>query len=202
MLPQEHQLFPQFVLDLHAVQVHRDAQVFQYVLAEQHSMMPLHVEQFDGEHIHGAFQFEAGHAQWRRFFLSIPPLGGRAQGPQGFERRVPQHAEQIQVRQAGMKIAGHGRAEENDALEVGAARVLHSLHKLVNDLLRNHSVLAHTTNCCWPRPHRNCRRQSHRSRRPHQNRLRRRSHLRPNRRVGRRQTYWRKTSRTEESEAA
>ena len=80
--------------------------------------MLLHIQQFDGENVRGALEFLAGHAKRRRLLLAVPPLRGRRQSLQRRERTVAQNAEQVQVRQSGMKIARHCRAEQNDALDV------------------------------------------------------------------------------------
>src|ERR1039458_7055830 len=55
---------------------------------------------------------------------------------------------QVQVRQSGMKIARHRRAEQNDALDVCPGRFADPLYKLVDLLFRFFAGLIFTRNHC------------------------------------------------------
>src|SRR5437588_7281517 len=124
------------------MKIHPNVQTLQHILPVEHTMMLLHVEQFDRKHVHRSQQFMARHAERRRLLLPVPPLRRRSQRLQGRERRVSKNAKQIQIRQPGMEISRHGGAEENDRLKVGACGLLEPLHKFVYGMDRNHRVLA------------------------------------------------------------
>ncbi len=99
-------------------------------------MMLLHVEQFDGKNISRPLEFTPGHAKRWRLLLPIPPFRDRRQGLQGRKRAVTQHTQEVQVRQAGMKIAGYRRAKQNDALDVRPRCFPDPFHKLFDFLFR------------------------------------------------------------------
>ena len=155
------------------MKIHRNLQIDQHVWSEETTVMLLHVQQFDGEDIGRPFDLVARHAQWRRLLVFVPPPGS---GSKGFERRegsVFQNAKQVQVREPFMEVAGNGRPEKEHTLNVRSACVAHSLHEFVNDLHRNHAILA-ATNCCLLLHRPNCRHQIRRIRRHLQNRRHRR----------------------------
>src|SRR5579864_4551857 len=115
-------------------------------------MMLLHIEQFDREDVGRPLEFLARHAERRRLLLLVPPLRHRCQSLERLERADAQNAKQVQVREAGMKIAGDRRSKKYDALDVRAAGFACAFCKFVNDLRRNHGILALPTAASSPTP--------------------------------------------------
>ena len=76
------------------------------IIAEQHPMMLLHVEQFDGKDVGGTFQFVACHEQRRQAASAASHhcTTGEIACSAGNET-VAQHTKQIQVGEFGMKIS-------------------------------------------------------------------------------------------------
>src|SRR5580704_2794758 len=113
-------------------------------------MMLLHIEQFDREDVGRPLDFLERHAEGRRLLLLVPPLRHRCQSLERLERASAQNAKQVQVREAGMKIAGDRRSKKYDALEVRPAGLAGASYEFVNDLRRNHGILALPTAASSP----------------------------------------------------
>src|SRR5579864_2097418 len=152
MLAQQNQFLAQFVFHLHAMQIHRNVQAAEHILSVDNTMMLLHIKQFDREDISRPLDFLARHAKRRWLLLLVPPLRHRGQSLQRLERIDAQNAKQVQVREAGMKIAGHSRSKKYDALDVRPAGLAGAFYEFVNDLRRNHGILALPTAASSPTP--------------------------------------------------
>src|SRR6266849_11003114 len=81
--------------------------------------MPLlHVHKLNRERVRRGCEFRRRQHQWRMVLLAPPPLDDVCNLAQGSERRIAQHAEQIQIRIFGMKFALRPRAVEKHAHQV------------------------------------------------------------------------------------
>src|SRR5580692_9453282 len=142
MLAQQDQLLAQLIFHLYAMQVQGNVQALQRIVAKQNLVMLLHIEQLNSKYVSRALKFLFCQAQRRSLLFAVPPFSRWRQCLQCLKGTVPQNTKQVDVRQSGMKVAGHRRPEQDNALNIRASCFSDSSDKLVNRVGRNHCILA------------------------------------------------------------
>ena len=120
------------------MQLHGNLQGRQKLVAKEHAVVMLHVEQFYREHVGGALQFFLGHHQRRGMLLAVPPIRHRRDGRKRGKRTLAENAEQVQVGEFGLIFPGGGRTEENHTLQVLARGLFHAADEFSDLFFCNH----------------------------------------------------------------
>src|SRR5947199_128148 len=118
--------------------MHGDIQTAEHIFSIKHPVPLLHIHKFDRENVGGIFQLLRSQNQRRMVLLLAPPLHSACNLAQGSKRRIPQNAEQIQIRIFRMKFPFSRGAVENHAYEVLARCRPHLLNKFAEQLLVRH----------------------------------------------------------------
>src|SRR5437879_5135814 len=118
--------------------MHGDIQIAEHIFSIKHPVPLLHIHKFDRENVGGIFQLLRSQNQRRMVLLLAPPLHSACNLAQGSKRRIPQNAEQIQIRIFRMKFPFSRGAVENHAYEVLARCRPHLLNKFAEQLLVRH----------------------------------------------------------------
>src|SRR5207253_11211808 len=118
--------------------MHGDIQIAEHIFSIKHPVPLLHIHKFDRENVGGIFQLLRSQNQRRMVLRLAPPLHSACNHAQGSKRRIPQNAEQIQIRIFRMKFPLSRGAVENHAYEVLARCRPHLLNKFAEQLLVRH----------------------------------------------------------------
>src|SRR5881628_411966 len=120
------------------MKMHGDIQIAEHIFSVKDSVPLLHINKLDGENVSGIFQLLRSQNQRRLLLVLAPPLHSACNLAQGSKRRIPQNAEQIQIRIFRMKFPFSRGAVENHAYEVLARCRPHLLNKFAEQLLVRH----------------------------------------------------------------
>src|SRR5205823_12785820 len=123
------------------MKVHRNRQALQCVIAEEHAMVLVHVEQFDSKDIGGASQLFESHDQRCGMFFLVPPFHHWNQLGKCWEGSLAKDAKQVHIRKFGNKFRGRGGSVQNHAFQVRARGLLKPSNEIIDLLLGNHIVL-------------------------------------------------------------
>src|SRR5205823_9211578 len=93
--------------------MHGDIQIAEHIFSIKHPVPLLHIHKFDRENVGGIFQLLRSQNQRRMVLLLAPPLHSACNLAQGSKRRIPQNAEQIQIRIFRMKFPFSRGAVQN-----------------------------------------------------------------------------------------
>src|SRR5437773_1682935 len=120
--------------------MHGDIQIAEHIFSIKHPVPLLHIHKLDGENVSGIFQLLRSQNQRRMVLLLVlaPPLHSACNLAQGSKRRIPQNAEQIQIRIFRMKFPFSRGAVQNHTYEVLARCRPHLLNKFAEQLLVRH----------------------------------------------------------------
>src|SRR5207247_8679578 len=118
--------------------MHGDIQIAEHIFSIKHPVPLLHIHKLDGENVGGIFQLLRSQNQRRMVLLLAPPLHSACNLAQGSKRRIPQNAEQIQIRIFRMKFPFSRGAVQNHTYEVLARCRPHLLNKFADQLLVRH----------------------------------------------------------------
>src|SRR5437773_5331749 len=118
--------------------MHGDIQIAEHILTLKNPVPLLHLHKVDRDNVGGIFQLLRSQNQRRMVLLLAPPLHSACNLAQGSKRRIPQNAEQIQIRIFRMKFPFSRGAVENHAYEVLARCRPHLLNKFAEQLLVRH----------------------------------------------------------------
>src|SRR5438874_10725334 len=120
--------------------MHGDIQIAEHIFSIKHPVPLLHIHKLDGENVSGIFQLLRSQNQRRMVLLRVlaPPLHSACNLAQGSKRRIPQNAEQIQIRILGMELPFSRGAVQNHTYEVLARCRPHLLNKFAEQLLVRH----------------------------------------------------------------
>jgi hypothetical protein len=99
------------------------------VLAEKDAMVPLHIEELDGENVGGAIQFFARKDQRRVISVVDPPFRGGVESFQLAGSGTVDEAKNVQVGMTWPKLAGSARAIEHRGFEIASGRGLQSIYQ-------------------------------------------------------------------------
>src|SRR4029077_4442858 len=119
------------------MQLERDLEICEKILAEKHPVVALHVEQFDRKHVGGTAQLFKGEDQRRGIALADPPFGDGVKileigGAGAFD-----HAQNVQVRVLRQELPRYGGPIEDDRAQVVVRRRFQPFYKFCK--LRFHS---------------------------------------------------------------
>src|SRR5256886_15431057 len=120
------------------MKMYGDIQIAEHIFSVKDSVPLLHINKLDGENVSGIFQLLRSQNQRRMVLLLAPPLHSACNLAQGSKRRIPQNAEQIQIRIFRMKFPFSRGAVQNHTYEVLARCRPHLLNKFAEQLLVRH----------------------------------------------------------------
>src|SRR6266699_1397759 len=139
VLAQQKQFFPQFIFELRAMQGQGYIQIAQPIVAIENSVALFHVDKLNGEDVGGGLQFLCGHHQRGMMLLASPPFDRARNLRQRHERRIAEHAKQVEIRILRMKFPLRGRTVQNHAHKISACPSAHLLDKFAQQLFFSHA---------------------------------------------------------------
>lgn len=119
----------EFAFDLEAMELERNFEWSEEILAEEDAMVHFDVEKLDGENVGGMDDFVESEDQRGRISLLHPPFGGRMKLLELGATGLVDEAKSVEVGMAGGELAGDGGAVEDDGFEIVEGRRFQAIDK-------------------------------------------------------------------------